>query len=332
MRNVFIVLTVLSVSLSIHLNKPFMLSPNKLKDDAMNALKLRSGNPGDEVIWVYSGVIRNPLTGSEIIGVQGIEITKRLLNDNITPTNETYSKPLFGSYLSKKLFIYTNIQNETDPITSYRIRKHSPLRPVTPMKSIHQLISFGLYKNTTQPSIVVQYPGGRTVTSKNVAIKENREGIVPWAQKRNIDITCFLVSKKKKTSPINRWVSFAPSSDGSGKSQEYYSLSPPKHLFDKQHAYLKCTKYGECPAWFAPGRSCCTELTGARYSALGSIPGAKLDFFRSQCPAFFAAPLDLQYFQNDAVDLLDAYKPWYNPLTTAVQSLKNSLANYRDNS
>lgn len=318
------------LAVAINFDKLFYHSSKQLqqRDEIISTLRLRCGRPGTESIWLYSGVIRNPSTGSEIIGVQGLEITKRLSNiDNTSSSSiDLEFKSPSGSYLSKKLFIYTNILNDTQPITSYRIRKHSPLRPVTPTKSIHQLISFRVNDNTSQIAAIVEYPGGRIVKSDNVMIKEHKIGMLPWMSRRSVDLTCFLVSKRTKKKSMNRWISFAPSSEGSGKSQEYYALSPAKHLLDQHRAYLKCTKYGECPAWFAPGRSCCTELSGASYSSMSDIPKAKRDFFISQCPTFFDGRLDLENFRHNAVDILDAYQPWYHPITSACQSLLASFS------
>jgi hypothetical protein len=142
-----------------------------------NFLRLRTGYPELKyAIWHYTGVIRNPLTGSEVVAIQGVEIVRgvgllsaqryegQLLNDTLSPlaadrikltsallgqkgsNNPTggsnkHEAAVLASYLVKKAFIYTEVANRTKAVTGFRVRPQAPLRAVEPAKQFTELVT-----------------------------------------------------------------------------------------------------------------------------------------------------------------------------------------------
>ena len=229
----------------------------------LNSFATRSPKTGypntPGVVWHHLGVMRNPLTGAEVVGVEGIELVVPLpsevfTNDpndtEITKTSKNIIKdvPLFSeSYLTSKIFVYVDGKNRSQAITSFRVRPpHSPSRQVNPIKEIHQLVTIGLNEQGKLYS-KVGFPGGRTIESKRIkisskSITNSEEGpkdstalsirpsfrfgkadlLADW-KNPSFEVIQFVSAKKKKT--INRFISFqSPGNDISGRSQEYYTI------------------------------------------------------------------------------------------------------------
>eukprot|EP01041_Mallomonas_annulata_P003073 gene3073-6025_t len=318
---IIVVSTATAIQFRIPTLSHFYEAPQKKLDSIVN---IRAGKPGDNLVWYYSGVIRNPLTGGEVVGIEGLELTRAISNNDIQSSNSTKNDSRTNlssqrAFLSRKVFIYTDSKNRSEPLRSHRIRKHSPLRQVTPVKVLHELITFGSQKNGNGNIFAtVEFPGGRTVHSGSMSVTGD-EGLLtmlPWAR-RKFELTCFMLARRKRT--VSKWVSFAPTSDGSGRSQEYHSYAYDGPL---KKASVQCRRFGECPAWFAPGRSCSTELTATRYSSLRAVPKDKLLLFRRECPDFFLVPLSLKTFRN-STDLVSNYKPWYSRLPLFITPSQN---------
>lgn len=177
-----------------------------------NIATIRAGSPQSTgVIWHHSGVMRNPITGAEVVGIEGIEFTSNLpfyvkvsnisnsSIGSITPTttdtklspkrNQRKSskgvavqgtvieKEQFSqSFLSHKLFVYVDAKNRSKAIESHRIHPiHSPARAVRPVKELNQIVTLGVDQNCTLSS-ELQFPGGRTVRSSRIKINKVASG------------------------------------------------------------------------------------------------------------------------------------------------------------
>ena len=127
---------------------------------------------------------------------------------------------------------------------------------------------------------------------------------------RNFDIVHFISAARKKS--FNRWISFSPVSDGSGRSQEYYSLTPSDFLHSIPFlssliakmgiissfpplATLSYKRYGECPSWFSVGRSCSIEMQAFKFNSLEQIPPHMLALIKDMGCTYF---LDEENFCN----------------------------------
>lgn len=140
-------------------------------------VRLRAGLGSRGSVWYHTGCIRNPLTGSEVVSIQGIETIKPLSN---------------CSYLSSKVFVYTDRGNDTAPIDSFRVRRQAPKRHVNPVKLVHEIVTIGTRSqsnprgegrkaNNAGPDegksgfyTQVEFASGRKIHSKKVDLYDSR--------------------------------------------------------------------------------------------------------------------------------------------------------------
>jgi hypothetical protein len=188
----------------------------------------RAGSPDNSgVVWYHTGVMRNPLTGAEVVGIEGLEFVSRLPANfsSTSSSSELYTE----SYLSRKLFAYVNAKNRSEAIRSFRVRPpHSPARDVQPFKELNQVVTLGV-DSQGNAFTYVAFPSGRTLHSTRVRISastglatngnsnsnnnnERRSGIAAVAAPSGplnnpvFDVVHFMSAKKKKS--FNRYVSF----------------------------------------------------------------------------------------------------------------------------
>jgi hypothetical protein len=208
----------------------------KLINSLVNA---RAGSPDSSgVVWYHTGVMRNPLTGTEVVGIEGLEFASRLPANFSTSSSSSYDGQMYSeSYLSRKLFVYVNAKNRTEAIRSFRVRPpHSPARAVQPLNELHQVVTLGVDRHGNAFSDVA-FPTGRTLHSAkvkisastgqatngngnsdnnnniNININDNimrkrgsaAEGNNPFSNP-TFDVVHFMSAKKKKS--FNRYVSF----------------------------------------------------------------------------------------------------------------------------
>ena len=108
--------------------------------------------------------MRNPLTGLEVAGIEGIEFVTPVIlqhnrvtgssNNNNLDTENWMSR----SYYSRKVFIYVDPKNRTAPITQFRVNKLAPNRPVNPLKILYESKLFSMYTNFFPPRIHLLKP------------------------------------------------------------------------------------------------------------------------------------------------------------------------------
>jgi hypothetical protein len=180
-------------------------------DMIKNIVSIRAGSPQSTgVIWHHSGVMRNPLTGAEVVGIEGIEFTSSLpfyvkisnisdssidstdtANTNarsprnqkktskgtaVRETDVTNTEQFSQSFLSQKLFVYVDAKNRSKAIESHRIHPiHSPARAVQPMKELNQMVTLGINQDSTLSS-ELQFPAGRTVRSSRIKMNRAASG------------------------------------------------------------------------------------------------------------------------------------------------------------
>jgi len=283
-------------------------------------LSLKAGLGSKQSYWHYSGVMRNPLTGAEVIGIEGVEIVRPIRS--MTGTNSSGSADDYTrSYLSKKLFMYVDRTNRSSLISEYRLLRQAPLRPVVPSKQFVELVTLGV-DSLGQAFASVSWPGSRRTISTNkirIVPAAGADSVLDQIRgRKKLNVVNFMtagvpIGKIPKNS-IRRWVSFSPSGDseGAGRSQEYYTISNGdapaasspdavvkqtvgkagwRALFGpkptKPEAVMTYQRHGEGPAWYSVGRACVIELSGARYSAAKCLPGYVRELVSRAQPDFF---------------------------------------------
>lgn len=256
MSTPFIVILLLSIHLISSINfhnkwnilkyfKATKSSYNKQNEIDINKInqfiKLRAANNENRLsrysYWHHSGVLRNPYTGKEIVGIEGIEIIypidyintknhkKNTINNTTTAaTNDIYKK----SYLSKKIFFYVDKDNHNQVIEKFRLQIQSPLRNIKPIKILYELVTLGI-DNNNKLFASVEYPSGRTIRTSKIQINNQINTISILERillcKEKLQIINYMSGMPKKM--INRWISFNHNKDigNRGKSQEYYIIS-----------------------------------------------------------------------------------------------------------
>lgn len=167
------------------------------RNDEKGIKKTTSGDTCS--LWYYTGVVRNPTTGKEVVGVEGLEQTKvipasaMLQEASSALSSASDSMSLLQnsiSYLSSKVFVYTDLYNRSVPIREYRLQKISPKRNVEPVIEMNQLNTLGFRrrrdisdpvvagntnkkkKESSSPKFdffsVIQWPSGRTIHTNNI--------------------------------------------------------------------------------------------------------------------------------------------------------------------
>ena len=191
-----------------------MLGSDKITDGYVN---LRAGNLKDnnEVIWHYSGLMRNPATGVPIVGIEGLEFVKRLpsttidieeeinnkkktnkgknSNSNSTTINQLPLPSDYGLYLSKKVFVFTDLKNRSEAIKQFRTGKHGPLREVNPVKEIVELVKFGVLIDTTTTDVIVSKKDALVKKDEGIKQQNKQELINNIDKKGNSDKYCVEV-------------------------------------------------------------------------------------------------------------------------------------------
>jgi hypothetical protein len=161
----------------------------------------------DPLIWYYSGSLRNPVTGNEIAGIEGLEFIKLLpQRDN----NMSRPDPDTCSYICKKIFVYTPPNNHSEVLTSYRVKPIAPKRKISrSSKEYHQIIHITPKPTSIEPAsftsdayqrdlatkkssdvyqIKVEWPGGRISSSNKIKITT----VEPSPENKRFEVTNFI--------------------------------------------------------------------------------------------------------------------------------------------
>lgn len=200
-------------------------------------LTLRAGQHGrtEGVVWHFSGTIRSLSSGNEIVGIEGIEFIRRLAGDRVAKITNTSQ----GSYISKKIFVYSNLHNRSDLVTSFKVNPIAPVRTVNPVKQLSEIVTIGssikpvkqspsrrnsdIAIEVHKPSFFskVEWPGGRVMETKKINLKRNRingdskSWADPFLYKQEINVVHFIKGARPKS--VSKWISFAGQSDEGGR-------------------------------------------------------------------------------------------------------------------
>lgn len=316
-----------------------------MKKDIENFIKLRSNKPKQHAIWYHRGILRNPSTGNEIAGIEGVEMckampsafTKAILHDHLphlsnSTTTSTHKTYLGGSYLTKKFFTYVDIANRSQEINTFRIQRQSPQRSVQPTAPMYELITLYYHPDQDKIASIIEWPSGRKLFGHKVSFAKVSKSGKSSALLR-VD---HVVSGKKKTS-FNKWISFASTSEQTrGRSHESFLMeeeSPSKwrgmqsmaklvkssfnqktkedDVIQDYEVKMSYRRFGEGPYWYFPGKPCLVEVDSYRLSSWKQVPKHAMALVDRLDPTFRSqGSCSLDEFENSK-DQLDDFKPWY---------------------
>lgn len=263
---------------------PWRISKNDQNLNAYLRLRLNHGSflqrfaSPAPTIWYYTGVLRNPATGKEVAGIEGLEmimyLSDRGLASSSHPSLKNVTNPeKIHHYMSKKLFVYTDNSNHSQPLL-YNRPPNTGLgrrrRVIDNTKEFHEIVSIASDDREGSYQMTIQWPGGRVISTNKVQINSISD------DRSRLDITNFISAGTRPTHRKHwwtRWISFSsPISDLSGRSQEYYSVFPlTRKESKKSRVGMTYKRWGEAPSWFALGRTCSTELRAFRVDSIRKI-------------------------------------------------------------
>lgn len=261
-------------------------------------------------VWYHKGVLRNSISGDEIAGVEGVEWMSLVS-----------SQPL--QYASKKIFVYVNKSNRSEPLSSFRQSPSAPARTVNPIRVLEEIVTIIPSQDRHSDfNASIAWPGGREIFVRKGSIQMKGD---------SLEVKSILTAGRK-SGPLRRWVSFvSPSVDAQGRSHEHYKLSARYRWMDVLRIFPKVSmsyrRFGESPAWYAIGKGCLVELTGTRLPSTQAIPSSVQQLISTLLPADILPQhqeFDIQRFSSGK-DLLDDYSPWYDSLCTWVQQSVRTL-------
>ena len=374
-------------------NLAMLVRPDEKLQNVIDYVQLKLGSHSKQSYWHYSGVLRNPLTGREIVGIEGVEVVRAV------PISQEYemNNTIATAFLSKKLFMYVDRANASNLLEQYRLQRQAPLRPVKAVNEIVEKVTLGI-DDKGQTFASITWPGSRrTITNNRISIEPLSVGnsfLGRMVGRKKLNVVNFMTAgvpiQSIPRNSLRRWISFSPGGqdDRAGRSQEYYAISNMDSLpagsfpstvvasgsnkkstyvvqrltgaAHKPEAVLTYQRHGEGPAWYAVGRACVVELTGARYASEKCLPKYVRELVQRANPAFFdlsvpamqvatrdsrdtsstlsASPaavekgietrdsqkqtLLTQAWFDAQADPADNYKPWYSHIRSCIATLR----------
>jgi len=307
--------------------------------------------------WYYSGILRNPLSGKELVGIEGLEIIER--KNDIIAESMKLDDSVVGAYRSKKIFIYVNLTDRSRELTKFRLSPVAPQRQVNPVVEFSHTVVLRLSNSTDNakkkfvPSATVVCYGGRSFTNAHLAVASTDDG--------GLEVVNHMRGGRKRNK-INRWLSFAsPQSERAGRSQEYYTMNSGSLLLDQflrinsPSHMVTYKRIGEAPPWFAVGQACSTELTGRRFTRLEDIPSSTRSLINRLRPEFLAQTITSTPLRSRRVRVskrsrskvgiattarpihsfswpnkdsyTEEFAPWYSRILTLGKSKRTSILN-----
>jgi hypothetical protein len=197
-------------------------------------ISLKIGRTSKPSWWYYTGWMRNPLTGAPVVGIEGVEAIQSVAcAPRDTDSGNSRLGSLEQSFLSKKLLAFVDRDNKTQTVTSYRVRRLSPRRQVSPATIYSEKVTL---RNDSSGKACVQleWPGSHRILQTNKIVFNHApettllDGLLG---RKKLSVANYIsgdstTSKRKTSFSWRKWVSFGPASDtySSGRSQEYYTI------------------------------------------------------------------------------------------------------------
>jgi hypothetical protein len=210
-------------------------------------ISLKIGRASKPSWWYYTGWMRNPLTGAPVVGIEGVEAIQSVAcapRDTDSGNSRLWS--LEQSFLSKKLLAFVDRDNKTQTVTSYRVRRLSPRRQVSPATIYSEKVTLGT-DSSGKACVQLEWPGSHRVLQTNKIIFNHApettllDGLLG---RKKLSIANFIsgdsTTNKGTLFSWRKWISFGPTSDAysTGRSQEYYTIASnvagaAHHVYDR---------------------------------------------------------------------------------------------------
>ncbi|CAM9671190.1 unnamed protein product [Chrysoparadoxa australica] len=256
-------------------------------------------------VWHVRGRLSNPFTGACVALVEGVELTKSLGSG--TPAGQTAREIVtregiqsYGSCVSNKF--YALFDPETGkPLYSFR---HTPIarrRKVQPFVAFSRILTHMLRPNG-QLMVVSEGDDSDTPLSEGRESPESKGPAVVPVLAEAVHTECVEEGQAKGTRKgplnvgksrsrrvfnINFFIS-GRQAEGRGKQRRYWGnkwvgfgpAPPPDYGCKESYTYagegdsavLTYNRYGECPAWYGPGKMCSLDVQAKRLPSYDLVP------------------------------------------------------------
>lgn len=300
-------------------SSPF--APQRIKD----WIRTKCGNDG-LAVWVYEGALYDPLDGTKIANVQGLELVRQLADTNTRQRSQTLKgNSIKGDYsatlLSRKLFCYSSLQEPRRLLHSIRLRTNAPKRKIPVHQAVALYDSATTYVSRDQGRKMVlhtEWPNGKCTwgmafPQKTSSNDDKSMDFSVFAKPSNVDVPDVTSEEEEdvvvtpKRSQLIQFGTGSPQQSDQSKfgARETYSYtiqeSPDagRNWLDRffrrktQDAFVenqkvKYTRYGEGPPWYGVGKYCMLELQGTRVASVEEAPPLAASFAAQHVPAFLS--------------------------------------------
>lgn len=323
------------------LKLPFQGHKEELED---KILKLRYP-AAENTRWYYTGSISDPANGIRVAGIEGLEFLSPLQDFNISAivpqqkgSNPLSTNDIMPAYISHKVFIYTNETDRSLAKTTFRKNKLAPERKVVnPVNEFVNIVTFGnrISQNVHRSYLV--WPSKRFSSGivRPIDSQHGDHSLVPPQSTNGVTFQ-HKISANPPRRKVNKWIGFGSSRDNSAKSVEIYSISQsvPRILqpianrlrilqggsssvsgsYRNSPVMIQYRRYGESPAWLAPGRHCEIVINGYKINSIQNIPIATQKLFQEYAPHMLEGTGGVSTLDEFMIadDRSDQYRPWYS--------------------
>lgn len=251
----------------------------------------RCGEEG-KAVWFYEGSLVDPLDGSKISSVQGLEVVNRIAMNahdrsnlkesfrelqvgKVLDSETQTSSPVgtVGTMLCRKTFCYTDENNELRTTYIPR-RKRAPKRKIPTQEAMARIDSVvSMIEVPNQPNILhteLLHEGGSSALGRLSTSTDELE---------NLEIKVFATPRDLTKDIIRAPVDGTNTPRRLRLIQFGGSAAPTKsrgarevYRFTSDGCRMRYTRYGEGPVWYGVGRMCQLELTGTRIRPEDPLP------------------------------------------------------------
>ena len=285
---------------------PLVLLPLSVqagKNLVQDFLHRKCGNE-EQAVWFYEGHLVDPLDGTKISSVQGLEIVDRIGVHADDPSqfqrkcrdiqvgkllSDGESQKAIGSMLSSKAFCYATLQqDDVQQSPPKLLQNYSPPRKGAPKRKVPVDEAF-----TRTDSVVSILAAGRRCWLHNELLSRGGSSALGSVNYNDdtandddpLELQVFSMPKELTTDLLNtaneddatqeprrrsKLIQFGatPAQTKSRGAREIYRFM--------KDGRMRYTRYGEGPVWYGVGRMCQLELIGTRLAPGQSLPHNKL--------------------------------------------------------
>lgn len=250
-------------------------------------------------LWYYSGKIKSFWYGKDIIGIEGIEYSRKLSKADIVDlacVNPSFKiineQTTCLPYYSTKVFFYKNLSDPDNLLTSFKVSPIAPSRTIQSMNSMsHVSVLFAAPSNSLRTLLI--FPPNRTVISDPVNVSYLFDGRSMSFSHHVESPSLFLGTSNSSVIQLsdkapksgwlsNRWISFTPQKSlVRGRTYEEYIFTKDssrlrwlRKFFPgmKSFSQINYRRMGEIPPWLGLQKPSIIELTGRVLNDWNEVP------------------------------------------------------------